>query len=211
MTHEKRRMKYTIKRRIIVLISLIILVFLYTFKNTSFLIRSLSTIGFIFFFYLVDHLFDLDFNEKHYAFALIIAFSSFLLSPLYFIYPQYDKFQHLIVPLMYCSIAFHMISHLPLHMKWKLTFVFFIVAGSLSMFELGEYTLDYFFDLKLQGVFLRDLQGLEKYNIIMDSIDDTMIDIGLGITGALIYTGTMVLWYYKNKVQQKFLNKKEKQ
>ncbi len=210
MSHEKRRMRYTIKRRIIILISLVILVLLYAFKNTSFLIRSLLTISFIIFFYLVDHMFDLDFNERHYAFALIIAFSSFLLSPLYFIYPQYDKIQHLLIPMMYSSIAFHMISHLPLHMKWRLTFIFFIVVGSLSMFELGEYTLDYFFDLKLQGVFLRDLQGLEKFNIIMDSIDDTMVDIGLGIIGTLIYVGSMIFWHYKNKAQQKFLNKDNK-
>lgn len=210
MSHEKRRLRYKIKRRIIILISLIILSLLYAFKNTSFLIRALSTISFIIFFYLVDHLFDVDFNEKHYAFALVIAFSSFLLSPLYFLYPQYDKFQHLILPIMYCSIVFHMISHLKLHMKWKLTFIFFIVIGSLSLFELGEYGLDYFFDLKLQGVFLRDLQGLEKFNIIMDRIDDTMLDIALGTIGTMYYIGVTTLWYYRSKRQQKFLNINEK-
>ncbi|MBI2448923.1 hypothetical protein HYV49_01365 [Candidatus Pacearchaeota archaeon] len=207
MSQEKRRRRYKIKRRVILLICIIILALLYAFKNTSFLLRSLSTIGFIIFFYIVDHLFDIDFNEKHYAFALIITFSSFLLSPLYFIYPQYDKIQHLIIPMMYCSIIFHMISHLQLHMKWRLTFIFFLVVGSLSLFELGEYTLDYFFNLNLQGVFLRDLQGLQKFSIIMDRLDDTMIDIALGVIGTLFYTGTMILWYYKTKTQQKFLNK----
>ncbi len=55
------------------------------------------------------------------------------------------------------------------------------------MFELGEYALDYFFDLKLQGVYLRDLQGLEKFNLIVDRIDDTMIDLFLGILGSSLY------------------------
>jgi hypothetical protein len=80
-----------------------------------------------------------------------------------------------------------MISKLKLELKWKLTFTFFIMVGLLSIFELGEYILDYFFNLKLQGVFLRNLQGLEKYNILMDRNDDTMADLGLGIISSLIY------------------------
>ena len=91
-------------------------------------------------------------------------------------------------------------------MKWRLTFIFFIVVGSLSLFELGEYGLDYFFDFKLQGVFLRDLQGLEKFNIIMDRIDDTMIDIATGVIGTMYYVGVMILWYYRNK-RLEILNK----
>ncbi|RZD30737.1 hypothetical protein CXT76_01780, partial [Candidatus Parvarchaeota archaeon] len=93
---------------------------------------------------------------------------------MYFLYPQYDKFQHLIQPILFSSIIFFMISKLKLELKWKLTFTFFIMVGLLSIFELGEYILDYFFNLKLQGVFLRNLQGLEKYNILMDRNDDTM-------------------------------------
>ena len=88
-------------------------------------------------------------------------------------------------------------------MKWKITFIFFIVVGSLSLFELGEYSLDYFFDFKLQGVFLRDLQGLEKFNIIMDRIDDTMIDIAIGVIGTMYYIGMTTLWYYRNKRQER--------
>src|SRR6266540_5808452 len=99
-----KKQRYKIKRRVIISICIAVIAFLYAFKNASFLLRALSTIAAIIMFYVFDHLFDMDFSEKHYAFALIIAFSSFLLSPLYYIYPQYDKIQHFIIPMMYSSI-----------------------------------------------------------------------------------------------------------
>jgi len=80
-----------------------------------------------------------------------------------------------------------MVSELKIELKWKMVFTFFIVLGSLGIFEIGEYLLDQFFDLKLQGVFLRSIQGLEKYDILIDRIDDTMIDMVFGVFGATIY------------------------
>jgi len=186
--------RYRRKRRFIIGISVVILALLYMFKNTSFLIRSLSAVSFLVVFYLVDHFFNLDFKDRHYIFIIFIAVTGFLLSPLYFVYPQYDKIQHLILPILFASIVFHMVWKLKLPLKWKLVFVFFIVIGSLGAFEIGEYWLDYFFDLKLQGVFLRDLQGLEKYDILLDRIDDTMIDMGLGVIGSSIYC--FYIWFY---------------
>ena len=199
MKKESIYYKYTKKRRVIISLSVAILVLLYTFKNASFLIRSLSAIVLLLVFYLADHFFDLDFREKHYAFVIIIAISSFLLSNLYYIYPQYDKIQHFIMPMMFASIAFHMISRLDLKLKWKVVFVFFIVVGSVGLFEIGEYVLDYFFDLKLQGVFLRDIQGLGKLNLLQDRIDDTMVDMFLGLIGASIYSLILYLWLKKKK------------
>ena len=180
--------RYKNKKRVVLAISIIILGLLYTFKNTSFLIRSLSAIGLMIFFYTFDHFFDVDFKERHYFFIILIAISSFLFSPLYYLYANYDKIQHLILPIMFASIASHMVSKLKLKRKWKLTFVFFIVIGIIGLHEIGEYLLDVFFDLKLQGVFLRDLQGLQKYDILLDRIDDTMIDMALGTLGAGLYT-----------------------
>lgn len=80
-----------------------------------------------------------------------------------------------------------MIAKLKLKLKWKLTFVFFTVIGFLALFEIGEYLLDIFFDLKLQGVFLQDIQGLQKFDILLDKIEDTMIDLVLGVLGILSY------------------------
>ena len=133
---------------------------------------------------------------------IIIAVSSFLLSPLYYVYPQYDKIQHLLQPIMLSSIIFHMIWRLDLKLKWKIVFVFFVVVGILGIFEIGEFLLDFFFDMKLQGVFLRDIQGLEKYNLLLDRNDDTMIDLSLGTIGSGIYSFVMY-FYLKRKNRDK--------
>lgn len=204
-TEEELIRHYKRKRRIIFGISVFILLLLYAFKNASFLVRALSTIGLLVLFYLTDHLFNLKFKPRHYAFIIFIALTSFLLSPLYYIYPNYDKILHLVLPILFASIAFHMVSYLELKLKWKLTFVFFVVLGVIGLHEIGEYLLDYFFNLNLQGVFLRDIQGLEKYNILMDRIDDTMIDMSLGVLGAAIYV--LSLGLYKKFLSKKFQTK----
>jgi len=179
--------KYRGKRNAILALSIAIVLVLFMFKNYSTVLRTLSAIGLIAVFYLADHLFDIEFKRIHYVFIIVIAISSFLLSPLYFIYPNYDKVQHLIQPILVSAIAFFMISRLKIRLRWKLTFTFFVVMGILGLHEIGEYLLDYFFDLKMQGVFLRNLQGLEKFDILQDRIDDTMIDMSLGVLGSLVY------------------------
>lgn len=178
---------YKIKRRLIIGFSVLILIGLYTFKNTSLVIRSLSTIGLLVVFYMIDHLFDLRFKPYHYFFITFIAITSWMMSPLYYIYPNYDKAQHLILPIMLASIVYHMTRRLKLEPKWRLVFVFFVVIGVIGLHEIGEYLLDYFLGWQTQGVFLRDIQGIEKYNILLDRIDDTMIDMSLGVLGAAIY------------------------
>src|SRR3989344_8706874 len=95
---------YKLKKRLLIGFLLVVLVLLYTFKNASFLIRALSTVGLLVFFYLVDYLFTMHFHKRHYAFITIIAVTGFLLSPLYFVYLNYDKVQHLILPMMFGSI-----------------------------------------------------------------------------------------------------------
>lgn len=160
---------------------------IYFFKDSSFILRSVTASAFLIFFYFIDHFFDIRFNIKHYILIIIIAISSLLLSPLYYLYPNYDKVQHFVQPIFICVIVFFMVSKLKLDFKWKLTFTFFIVIGILGLFEIGEYALDHFFDLKLQGVYLRDLHGLDKLNLISDRIDDTMIDLILGVVGSLLF------------------------
>ncbi len=178
---------YKNKSKIIVAICGIVLL-AYSLKNASLLIRSVSAIGFIMLFFLIDYLFRVKFKIVYYAFIFIIAISGFLFSNLYFIYPQYDKILHFIQPIMFAIILMYMIDRLEISYKWKTIFVFFIVIGSLGLFEIGEYLLDYFFNLKLQGVFLRSIQGLEKFDILMDRIDDTMIDMIIGTIGTAVYS-----------------------
>ena len=175
------------KRHVIIGLSVILLFMIYFFKNASFMLRAVSSIAFLVFFYAVDHSFDIRFKARHYLFIIIITIASLLLSPLYFVYPQYDKIQHFFQPMLIAAIMYYMIAKLPIDNKWKITFTFFVTLAILGLFEIGEYMLDFLFDLKLQGVYLRDLHGLEKFNLLVEPIDDTMIDLLLGTLGTSVY------------------------
>jgi len=196
---------YRKKRYIVFGLSVLLLIMIYLFKNASFSLRAISCVAFLLFFYSVDHLFDIRFDRRHYVFIIIIAVASFLLSPLYYQYPNYDKVQHFIQPMMVCSIFFFMINKLNLELKWKIVFTFFMTVGVLGLFEIGEYTLDSLFDMKLQGVYLRDFQGIEKFNLIIDGLDDTMIDLIFGALGSILYCWIMFAYlrYYTHQLRFK--------
>ncbi len=179
---------YKHKRWIVGVISLLVLIAIYLFKDSASITLRYSTfIGLIVAFYIIDHLFDIQFKLKHYLFVIIIGTATLFLSHLYFIYPQYDKLQHLILPTFLCSIVFFMINKLKLALKWKVTFTVLGVVGLLGMFEITEYLLDLLFNLKLQGVYLRDIKGLEKFHLILNPLDDTMADMSFGILGSSLY------------------------
>ncbi len=183
-----------VKRRALLSLTVFILAISYLFHNASFWLRATSTIAFLLVFYVIDHYFEVSFKLRHYIFAYVIMISGILLSPLYYYYPYYDKVLHFLIPILYCSIVLFMVSKLNLKIKWELVFTLFVVVGSLALFELGEYGLDYFFNLKLQGVYLRDLQGLEKYDLVQDKLSDTMNDILLGTLGSLLFVGAKAGW-----------------
>ena len=190
---RRPHISYQVRRRIVFGIALAILAFFYLFKNYSIPLRAISAAAFIIFFYAMDHLFDIRFEHRHYFYALFFAFFAFLLSPLYYLYPQYDKLQHIVMPMMFASMTFHMIAPLNLKLQWKLLFVFFMIIGTNGLFELSEYGIDQFTDFKLQGVYLRDETGLQKFVVLQDRIDDTMIDMGLGTLGAVAYVCAVAL------------------
>lgn len=187
MGSKKEIINYKYKRWGVLAIIIVLVFLIYLFKDSSFALRSISAMGLISLFYAIDHYFDIKFSSIHYFLIIIIAIFSLLFSPLYYIYPNYDKLQHFVQPIFISAMVFYTVQKLKLDMKWKLTFTFFITLGILGLFEIGEYTLDYFFDLKLQGVYLRDLKGIEKFHLILDKNDDTMIDLFLGTLGSALY------------------------
>ena len=72
-----------------------------------------------------------------------------------------------------------------------------------------EFILDTLFDLKLQGVFIRDYSGIAKLKIIQDRNDDTMIDLILGTISSLIFvTAKTTIFYYKKFNNKKSLKRK---
>lgn len=204
MRLNPHRYIYAHKRRSILALSLILLAMIYFFKDASITLRATTTIAFLLFFYLVDHFFDLRFKTKHYIFIVIIAIASIMLSPLYYVYPNYDKVQHFIEPILICSIIFHTISKLHLPLKWKIVFTVFVVLGILGLFEIGEYALDQLFDLKLQGVYLRDTHGFDKLNLLQEKNDDTMIDLIFGSLGSVGY-GIIMFISNRKHLSQSYL------
>ncbi len=190
---KKNFHSYIIQRRFVVVLSLIILALIFFFNNTDFIVRAILTIIFIILFYIIDHLFDLRYRHYHYLFVIIIAVSSFLLSPLYFKFIYYDKVLHFFFSILLSSLIFHLVSKLKLALKWKIVFTFFIVVACLGLFEIGEYILDLFFDFKFQGVFLRNIQTLEKFHVVQSPIDDTMSDLIFGVVGSALYLITAFL------------------
>ena len=92
-----------------------------------------------------------------------------------------------------------MVNKLKLERKWKLTFTFFVIVAAAGIHELAEFGLDYFFDWKLQGVFARDLTGIEKYELLLDRNDDTMIDLLLGVLGSGVHVLYLAIFYNKFK------------
>lgn len=199
---KKFHLDYRKKRTIIFGFSILLLLMIYFFKSASFILRALSTIAIMLFFYFLDHTYDIRFKKRHYIYIFAIVILSFLASPLYFVYPQYDKIQHFIQPMLACSIIFMMINKLNLELKWKIVFTFFIVVAMLGLLEVGEFALDSLFNMKLQGVFLRDVGGLEKFNLLMDPLTDTMIDLVLGVIGTVIYLAIFA-FYSRRKLYHK--------
>jgi hypothetical protein len=178
---------YRKKRIAIIAFSVLVLLAIYFFQDSSFILRAITTVGAIALFCTLDHVYDIRFENRHYVFMVAILCATVLASPIYFLHPQYDKIQHFLVPILLASMAFFMVNKLNLERKWKLWFAFFITVAILGLFELGEYTLDQFFDFKLQGVFLRDISGLNKLNVIQEPLDDTMMDMFLGVLGTTLY------------------------
>ena len=81
---------------------------------------------------------------------------------------------HFLGPFFLCSLIFFVLSKRGYNKKESLFFVFFISVAILGIHELIEYFIDIVFNMNLQGV------GLGR-------IDDTMIDLFMGVLGSLTY------------------------
>lgn len=170
------------------------------FKNMSVLIRVTSVILGLGIFYFLDHAFKLKFKFRHYIYISLILFLGILFSPIYFISSSYDKVLHLLMPILGSIMIFFVVDKLKIKFKWKLLITFTSIFAILGLLEIGEYFLDLLWDFKLQGVYIRDISGLEKLNLVQDKIDDTMMDMLLGLAGSLVFTiGKTICYFYKKK------------
>lgn len=187
MENKRFHLNYTRKRTIIVVFAIFLALMIYFFKGSSTILRVLTAVSAMLMFYVIDHFYDIKFRKRHYVFMFLIIIVGVMMSPFYFVYPSFDKIQHFFSPILLSSIIFFMINKIKMELKWKFVFTFFVTFAILGLFEIGEFALDSLFDLKLQGVYLRDLSGLDKFNLILEPLKDTMIDLILGMVGTLIY------------------------
>ena len=195
-------MKYRTKRGLVLALSVLLLVFLYLFKNYSSFVRVAGVIFGSWLFYFFDHAFGLDFKLRHYFYMFAILFFGIFLTPLYFVSSSYDKVLHLLMPILGCIMIFYFVDRQKVSFKWKLLITLMIIISFLALHEVGEYIIDYFWDFKLQGVYLRDVTGLEKFNLVLPKNDDTMIDMMFGIAGGVIFViGKSVCYFYNNRLK----------
>ena len=200
-------MKDYTKKILYILAGILILLILYTLKNTHYFVSVLGFLVSVLLFYLADTFLGLNFKNYHYFIFIFIAASGILFSSLYFIYSGYDKILHLISPILLGVLIFSLANRANVKFQTKLLITFSVVLMFLALFEIGEFALDKLFDLKLQGVFLRDVSGVAKLNIVMDRNDDTMIDLILGGVGSLVFTGYKLIIFNYQKIKE---NKKKK-
>ena len=177
------------KKVIYISIGIIILLGLYMLKNTSYFLRACTFIFSVILFYLADVFFNLKFKSYHHLIFIFISAAGILFSPLYLISSNYDKILHLASPFLLSILVFFLVNKTDLKLSTKLLMTFSVVVMFISLFEIVEFLLDRFFDLKLQGVYIRDFSGIAKLNIIMDKNDDTMIDLILGTISSFIFIG----------------------
>lgn len=193
------------KKVIYISVGIIILLGLYLLKNTSYFLRVFTFIFSIILFYFADVFFNLKFKNHHYLIIIFISMAGILFSPLYFISSNYDKILHLVSPFLLSILIFFLTNKTNLKFSTKLLMTFSVVVMILSLFEIVEFLLDQFFNLKLQGVFIRDMLGTSKLNIIMNKNDDTMIDLILGTIGSAVFIGYKSIVYNlikpKNKIR----------
>lgn len=175
------------KRWLIIGIAVAVLLILYLLKNSSMFVRVAGFFTGVGIFYGLDSFFKLDFKPRHYAYITLILAFGILLAPLYFVSENYDKILHLSLPLLASALIFYMINNKRLSFQWKLLITFMFVVSFLAIHEMGEYLIDLLWDMKMQGVYIRDVSGIEKFNLVMPKHDDTMIDMLFGTAGALVF------------------------
>ena len=103
------------------------------------------------------------------------------------------------MPILGCMVLFFIVDKMQIHFKYKLVITFASIVCVLTFLEIGEYIFDFFWDFRLQGVYVRDIAGLEKYKIILGRNDDTMIDLMLGVAGSILFGIGKTFHYLYNK------------
>ncbi len=184
------------KKRVILFFTIVVIIFLYIlyyFKDTDHFTGAVVYILTLTLFYLADKIFSLEFKKHHYFILFFMATAGILLSPVYFIYPYYDKTLHFFFPFLGSFLIFYLINKLDIDFKTKVFFTFTIIITLITFEEIVEFILDTLFNLKLQGVFLGERilfenVPIDRLIVVHDRITDTMLNLILGTIGAFLFS-----------------------
>lgn len=192
-------LQFRIKRRILYGLSVLIAILLYFFHDELIIGKLTLAVAALFVFYATDHLFNVRFSLVHYLYAIAIVTLGVVMSPLYNIYPVYDKVLHYTLPILFSSLVFKTMQNFKIELRWKLLFVFFIVVGTAALFEIGEFAVDQSLDLNTQGVYITSSPGSTGEEVL-DPNTDTMIDLIFGTLGAgTFWTYAGLQWSYQQR------------
>lgn len=192
---KKEAKEYKVKRNWVIFVSIgILAVFsfvgavfssaIFSAKGSApFSLRLITTIVVLLSFYAIDHIFRMEYKFLHYAFVVAILIMSVMLSPFYYLLPAYDKMLHFLQPFLLSFIIFYTLPR-NINIKHRLAYTFFITTSILGLFEVSEYLLDVTFGWKMQGVNVVVNNELVE---VVSRIDDTMIDMILGFSGAILF------------------------
>ena len=132
-----------------------------------------------------------------------MLFLGFFLAPLDNIYGLYDKVVHFINPILGSFLIFYIVDKQKLNFQWKILITFMFVVSFLTIHEIGEYLIDVLWNINLQGVYIGSISKLEGLNVIMSKIDDTMIDLILGVISGLLFVfGKTVSYFYHRRIMK---------
>lgn len=203
-------MKIKTKRGLIFIAIFILFIALvlsnYFFSNFYyFFTEFILAVCFLLAFHFLDHFLNIQFELKHYLYVMLILFAGILFSPIYYIYYSYDKVLHFVIPVLWCIVVYYLVDKLRISFWSKLLFTFSIVVSSLVFLEIIEYSLDTIFGHTFQGVYLTaDFHTLERMDLILSKIDDTMIDLIFGVGGSLLFViGKSLSYFYKRRYSKK--------
>lgn len=195
---KKKEVNYKARRNWMVFLSVVFIgLFFLVSNNSSGISLELKgnfpvawSLGILFFmigFYAIDHLFNIKFEFYHYLIFIAITLLSLMLSPVYFLWAHYDKLLHLLQPFLLSFIIFHLVSHIKVDKRLQILFTFFITISIAGVFaEIAEYLLDILLDARLQGVYTFNFET-QLLELRQSRIDDTMVDMMLGLVGSTVY------------------------
>ncbi|MBT4135996.1 hypothetical protein HOD75_01365 [archaeon] len=162
------------------------------FRDSEHFAGVLAFVFIVSFFWVGDRIFKFKFKYYHYVALIFMALFGVLFSPLYLLFPGYDKVLHFTFPFLGCFLIFYIVNKLELDLRTKLMFSFSIMITLITFSEIAEFILDWLFDLNLQGVFAGDVGGTFKIasgdvQVLQSRISDTMTDLILGVLGSATF------------------------